>query len=402
MRRSVSRKLSLGRERPLDHATAHRVAAEGSSSTRRFRRLGSGVSVGMASRRGSARAGRGVAVPTPRRYSSSSSSNESATIRSRITPHRREITEQFPRRAADEGKLSTPRRQRREEDAAISSVDSRPQRMLNRTNSSSTYTISSPGAARSFTNTGSTASSASASSYSSLPVTRRRGSALPVYPSESSSSDSSRSRRRRRIRDQERKERREGRLRKLKEKIAMVFHHRHDHHHHHHLHQRGQVSTSTDTARSDRHASRNRKSAWKQLGGLFHRTKGRKEKKPASLTVVSVAPKDKAAASQTAVAVVPKKKKSGGGMSVLFGGMRHLHCKHKEAASVKKMSKMVSKMKEPASVKKMSKMATKVKEPASVKKMRKLASKAPGKNKKINWWKLLRKRRGKPQRRLSL
>jgi hypothetical protein len=181
LQRSVSRKLSLlGREqRPQDHATVRRTGAEGSSTTARcFGKLGSGLSVGLASRRGSERARRGVASP---RYSSSASSNEAGTIRSRIRRHRE--------RSLLRKEEITPWLCKEED--AVSSVgcsSSRPQQTLSRINSGDTYNISSSsGTASSFTYTSHTVSSASsASSYSySSPVTRR-GRARPAYASDKS------------------------------------------------------------------------------------------------------------------------------------------------------------------------------------------------------------------------
>jgi hypothetical protein len=285
MQCSVNPKLSRGRERPGDHATARHAEAEGSSSTRRFRRLGSGLFRGMAPRRGSKRAG------TSPRYPSS----DSKTIRSRI------------------------RRHRRVDDDSVSSVgwsSSRPRRVPRRVDSGSTCNISSSsGFAPS-------SSGPASSSYSPAP---RRGRARPVYVSEATESSRSRDRRRRR----ERKKRREGRLRRLTKKIAMVFQHRHDHHHHY---QRGQeapppesdrCALHRDPPRSDR-GTLERKSPWKDLGEMFRRrTKGR-DKKTASQTTVSV----------------PAKKREG---NVLFSLMRHLHGKKWKApamASVK-MREMV-------------------------------------------------------------
>ncbi|PAN39916.1 hypothetical protein PAHAL_7G278600 [Panicum hallii] len=60
-RRSVSREMSLGRKRLQGRGTDRRVGAE-SSSTRRLGRLDSRLSLGMVSRCGSERAGRGVAA----------------------------------------------------------------------------------------------------------------------------------------------------------------------------------------------------------------------------------------------------------------------------------------------------------------------------------------------------
>ncbi|XP_039773794.1 uncharacterized protein LOC120641666 isoform X1 [Panicum virgatum] len=60
--RSVSPEVSLGRARLLDRSTVRHVGAEGFSSTCPLGRLDSGLSLGMVSRRGSERAGRGVAA----------------------------------------------------------------------------------------------------------------------------------------------------------------------------------------------------------------------------------------------------------------------------------------------------------------------------------------------------
>jgi hypothetical protein len=301
MQRSVNPKLSRGRERPRDHATARHTEAEGSSSTRRFRRLGPGLSRGMALRRGSKRAG------TSPRYPSS----DSNTIRSRVRRQRERNLLGAPQAA------STPR-MRRVDDDAVSSVgwsSSRPRRVLRRVDSGSTCNISSSSGFAP-----SSSGSASSSYYSPAP---RRGRARPVYVSEATESSKSRDRRRRR----ERKERRDGRLRRLT-KIAMIF----QHHHVHHRRQRGQeapppesdrCALHRDPPRSDR-GTLERKSPWKHLGGMFRRrTKGR----------------DKKTASQTTVRV-PAKKRGG---NVLFSVMRHLHAKKRKApamASVK-MRKMV-------------------------------------------------------------
>ncbi|KAK3143796.1 hypothetical protein QOZ80_4AG0305050 [Eleusine coracana subsp. coracana] len=356
-RRSVSGKLSLVRDRQPVSV----------SSTRHLGRLGSGLSLGVASRRGSERSGRGVAMATPRPNcsTSASSSNGAATIRSRIMPHNRELTARFLQRAAAEVE-TTPRRRRRAEDDAVSSgVGSRPRGALHGVvDSGRSYTVSSPGAASyrssgSFTyatsRTASSTASASSYSYSSSPppVPRR-----PAY----ASADSSRSRRRR-----ERRERRKERVRRFKEKIAMVFHHRHDHHHHHHHHQQQQQQHQLHAHEAsppllNNLCVRDRKSTWKQLGGLFNRAKRQEKKATASHAAVSVPPP------------LPKKKKrgggGGGGMGVLFGGMRHLRGKRKAPV------------------------------PASVKKMRKMATRAQGN--KVNWWQQLRKRHAQPRRRLSL
>jgi hypothetical protein len=252
-----------------------RTGAEGSSTTARcFGKLGSGLSVGLASRRGSERARRGVASP---RYSSSASSNEAGTIRSRIRRHR----ERSLLRKEEE---ITPWLCKEED--AVSSVgcsSSRPQQTLSRINSGDTYNISSSsGTASSFTYTShtvSSASSASASSYSYCSPVTRRGRARPSYASDKS--DLSRNCHRHQ-QCKERKERREERLRRLTKKIAMVFHHRHDHHHH----QPG--SQESPPSRSDRcELNRNDKSPWKHLGGMLHCKKG-KDKKAASQRAVAV------------------------------------------------------------------------------------------------------------------
>jgi hypothetical protein len=126
--RSMSSKLSWRQELPPYHATARRMGADGSSSTPcHVGRLGSGLSLGVASRRGSERAGRGVVSP---RYSSSTLSNEAGTIRSRIRRHRKRC-----RLGAEEEEEITPQLWR--EDDAVSSVgcsNSRARRTLSRKN----------------------------------------------------------------------------------------------------------------------------------------------------------------------------------------------------------------------------------------------------------------------------
>jgi hypothetical protein len=104
--RSMSSKLSWRQIQPPYHATARRTGADGSSSTPcHFGRLGgSGLSLGVASRRGSERAGRGVVSP---RYSSSTLSNGAGTIRSRIRRHR-----ERRRLGAEEEEEITPQLQR--------------------------------------------------------------------------------------------------------------------------------------------------------------------------------------------------------------------------------------------------------------------------------------------------
>ncbi|TVU15879.1 hypothetical protein EJB05_39421 [Eragrostis curvula] len=404
VRPSVSRELSRRLEQT---PTPRRVGAEGSSSTRHFGKQGSGLSLGVTSRRGSERAGRGGAATS--RHSSSASSDEVATIRSRITPHR-ELTERSLRRQAEEEEEEeegSTRRLRRLEYGAISSAagrasrSSKPQRRaLNRIDSVGTYSISSAGAASSVRYTGlsaSPASSASDSSYSSPPVSRWGRRARPAYPYEAPA-DSLRDRGARpahehayeapadswwgrgvrsayaneasadwRRRRRERLERRVGRIRKIKEKFAMLFHHRHDHHHHHH-HNHGHDQEGP--SRRDVVPHNNRKSLWKHLGGVFHHTKGKDKKKTMS---------------QTGVSVPPPKKRGGGGGGVghlrsLFGAMQHLRGKRK---------------------------APKAKTPASVKMMNKGFQKQI---KRMHWWQQLRKRSGrgkgkvagsKPRRRLG-
>ncbi|GJN01852.1 hypothetical protein PR202_ga19153 [Eleusine coracana subsp. coracana] len=303
-RRSMSGKLSLVRDRQPVSV----------SSMRRFEKLGSSrLSLGVESRRGSDRPGRDVATSTPR-PSYSSSASGAATIRSRIMPHNRDLTARFllRRGAAAAEEETTPRRRRRraKDDDAVSSVGSKPRgRSLNGVvDSGRSYTVSSPGAASyrssgsltyATTRTASSTASASFSSYSySPPVPPRRGSARPAY----ASADSSRSRRRR-----ERRERRMERVRRFKEKIAMVFHHRHDHHHHHHHHQQQQQQQHQLHAHEapppllSNLCVRDRKSTWKQLGGLFNRAKRQEKKTAATHAAVSVPPPP------------PKKKRGGGG-----------------------------------------------------------------------------------------
>uniref|UniRef100_K3YCW9 Uncharacterized protein n=1 Tax=Setaria italica TaxID=4555 RepID=K3YCW9_SETIT len=228
---------------------------------------------------------------------------------------------------------------------------------------------SSSGAAVSYPSTSPTASleSSASASYSPPPVSRRgiapplslhgfapappvslRGIAPPVYAPRVSRS----MRRRRR---QEILERRVGRLRMLKNKIDMVFHHRHDHHHHL---GRGLEGPSSRLIPGEHH----RKSPWRHLGEMFHRTK-RQDKEITSRTVVGGAP--------------AKRRGGGGNMHALFDAMRrHLRGKRRTPASVK---------------------------------MRGAANRSRVQAKKMHWWQRLRKRRGRkdvtagiPRRRLGL
>ncbi|KAF7003425.1 hypothetical protein CFC21_018739 [Triticum aestivum] len=330
-RRSVSRA-------PSSHgrATVRGVGAYGSSTRRYSGRLESGLSMGVRSRRGSERAGRGAA--TPRR--SSSSSGEAATISSRIRPTR-ELTERRVHESEESGERSLRRRQRKE--GAVGGSTSmgwssrRPRRALDPITSGSTYSSSSSAAASpspSASPTAPTSTSApSASSYSSSASASapRRGSALPEHKFKEASS-ASRSRRRR-----ERQERREGRLRMFKEKLALVFHHRHDHHHHHHIGGGGGRSGSP-VPRRDRRGN-NSKSPWSYLGGMFHRSIGHDAKKSHDAKENHGAKKNhdakenqdakKKTTSRTVVPVpAPAKKRGGGQAQSLFGAL----VKHKLGA----------------------------------------------------------------------
>ncbi|KAK8449549.1 hypothetical protein SEVIR_7G236400v4 [Setaria viridis] len=372
-RRSVSREMSLAPARLHGRGTPRHVGQEGSSySTRRFGRLDSGLSLGVASRRGSERTGRGVASPER-----SSSSNTMVTIRSRIR-HRqdRDLKERCLRRAEEEAEEENTPRRRGRTNASISSAgrtSSRmPRRTLKRVDSGSMYisrSNSSSGAAISYPSTSPTASleSSASASYSPPPVSRRgiapplslrgfapappvslRGIAPPVYAPRVSRS----MRRRRR---QEILERRVGRLRMFKNKIDMVFHHRHDHHHHL---GRGLEGPSSKLIPGEHH----RKSPWRHLGEMFHRTK-RQDKEITSRTVVGGAPANR--------------RGGGGNMHALFDAMRrHLRGKRRTPASVK---------------------------------MRRAANRSRVQAKKMHWWQRLRKRRGRkdvtagiPRRRLGL
>ncbi|XP_004978209.3 serine/arginine repetitive matrix protein 1 [Setaria italica] len=339
-RRSVSREVSLGRAW-LQHGrgTGRHPGAESSSSTRRFGRLDSGLSLGMASRRGSERTGRGVAAMS--RHGTVTGSNRHAGHRDRT------------RRTSGRGDQSS----------SLEGSSSR-RRSVSREMSNS-----SSGAAVSYPSTSPTASleSSASASYSPPPVSRRgiapplslhgfapappvslRGIAPPVYAPRVSRS----MRRRRR---QEILERRVGRLRMLKNKIDMVFHHRHDHHHHL---GRGLEGPSSRLIPGEHH----RKSPWRHLGEMFHRTK-RQDKEITSRTVVGGAP--------------AKRRGGGGNMHALFDAMRrHLRGKRRTPASVK---------------------------------MRGAANRSRVQAKKMHWWQRLRKRRGRkdvtagiPRRRLGL
>lgn len=289
------------------------------SSTRRYSgRLESGLSMGVRSRRGSERAGRGAA--TPRR--SSSSNGEAVTISSRIRPNR-ELTERRVHESEETGERSLRRRQRKE--GAVGGSTSmgwssrRPRRALDPIDSGSTYSSSSSAAASPSPSTSPTAppstSAPSASSCSSSVSVPRRGSALSEYEFKEASS-ASRSRRRR-----ERQERREGRLRRFKEKLALVFHHRHDHHHHHHI---GGGRSGSPVPRRDRR-SNNSKSPWSYLGGIFQRSTGHDAKKNHD------AKKDHDAKKKTTsrtVVPVPAKRRGGGQTQSLFDAL----VKHKLGA----------------------------------------------------------------------
>ncbi|KAF7018147.1 hypothetical protein CFC21_031462 [Triticum aestivum] len=325
-RRSVSRA-------PSSHgrATVRGARAYGSSTRRYSGRQDSGLSMGVRSRRGSERAGRGAA--TPRR--SSSSSGEAVTISSRFSPTR-ELAERRVHESEDTGERSLRRRQRKE--GAVGGSTSmgwssrRPRRALDPITSGSTYSSSSSAAASpspSASPTAPTSTSApSASSYSSSASASapRRGSALPEHKFKEASS-ASRSRRRR-----ERQERREGRLRMFKEKLALVFHHRHDHHHHHHI---GGGRSGSPVPRRDRR-SNNSNSPWSYLGGLggmFHRSIGHAAKKTHDAKKNHDAKENhdakKKTTSRTVVMVpAPAKKRGGGQAHSLFGAL----VKHKLGA----------------------------------------------------------------------
>nr|XP_034604807.1 protein KOKOPELLI [Setaria viridis] len=303
-RRSVSREMSLAPARLHGRGTPRHVGQEGSSySTRRFGRLDSGLSLGVASRRGSERTGRGVASPER-----SSSSNTMVTIRSRIR-HRqdRDLKERSSLESSASASYSPPPVSRRG--------------------------IAPPLSLRGF---------------APAPPVSLRGIAPPVYAPRVSRS----MRRRRR---QEILERRVGRLRMFKNKIDMVFHHRHDHHHHL---GRGLEGPSSKLIPGEHH----RKSPWRHLGEMFHRTK-RQDKEITSRTVVGGAPANR--------------RGGGGNMHALFDAMRrHLRGKRRTPASVK---------------------------------MRRAANRSRVQAKKMHWWQRLRKRRGRkdvtagiPRRRLGL
>ncbi|KAL6843855.1 hypothetical protein ACP4OV_026426 [Aristida adscensionis] len=123
-RPSLSPEPSQGTARRPRHDgrdASRRIGAEGGgggggggpgASTRRFGRLDSGVSASTLSRRGSPRAGRGVASP---RYSTSSSasSDGAVTIRSSIRP-RQEPMDRHERRAEEEDEMRRSIRPRQE------------------------------------------------------------------------------------------------------------------------------------------------------------------------------------------------------------------------------------------------------------------------------------------------
>ncbi|CAL5015072.1 unnamed protein product [Urochloa decumbens] len=385
-RSSVSRELSLGRARLHGRSTTsrHEGGGEGSCSTRRFGRSRSGLSLGLASRRGSTRAGRGVA--SRERHSSS---NTKAS-RTRPKPSL-DIKERSLRRAQVEEGESSRRRERT--DSSVCSGGRLPRRTLKRIDSGSMYmsrsSRNSSRAAISCPSTSPTVSpepSTSAASYSP-PQASRRGMAPPVSrrdippppvswrgppppqvsmrgvapPPPVYAPRTTRSmRRRRRL---EVLEKRVGRLRMLKSKIAMVFHHRHDHHHH--FGRGGQEEGPSSRAIPGEH---HRGSPWGFLGEMFHhRTEHRGKEKTTSRMVIGGAP--------------PAKKRGGGGGNIhaLFDAVRrHLRDKRRKPAT------------------------------ASVK-MRRTANRSRTLAKKMHWWQRLKQRRGRkevaagrPRRRLGL
>ncbi|CAL5069787.1 unnamed protein product [Urochloa decumbens] len=386
-RGSVSRELSLGRARLHGRGTTSRDVGggDGSCSTRRFGRSGSGLSLGLASLRGSTRAGRGVA--SRERHTSS---NTKAS-RTRLKPSQ-DIKERSLRRAEVEGESP---RWRGRTDASVCSGGRLPRRALKRIDSGSMYmsrsSRNSSHAAISCPSTSPTVSpepSTYAASYSPPPVSRRgmeppgsrrgipapapaswRGMAPPpppvsmrgVAPPPVYAPRATRSmRRRRRL---EVLEKRVGRLRMLKSKIAMVFHHRHDHHHH--FGRGGQEEGPSSRAIPGEH---DRGSPWGFLGEMFHhRTERRGKEKTTSRMVIGGAP--------------PAKKRGGGGGNIhaLFDAVRrHLRDKRRKPAT------------------------------ASVK-MRRTANRSRTLAKKMHWWQRLKQRRGRkevaagrPRRRLGL
>ncbi|CAO2043590.1 unnamed protein product [Urochloa humidicola] len=390
-RSSVSRELSLGQARLHGRgATRHEGGGEGSCSTRRFGRSGSGLSLGLASRRGSERAGRGVA--SRERHSSS---NTKAS-RTRPKPSQ-SIKERSLRRAEVERGESSRRRGRT--DSSVSSgrrIRGRlPRRALKRIDSGSMYmsrsSSNSRGAAISCPSTSHMVSpepSTSAASYSPPLVSRRgveppgsqRGIAAPppvswrgmappppvslrgVAPPPVYASRVTRSmRRRRRL---EVLEKRVGRLRMLKSKIAMVFHHRHDHHHHFGRGGQEEEGPSSRAIPGEHH----RGSPWGFLGEMFHRTERRGKEKTTSRMVVGAPPaKSRGGAGAGA-----------GNIHALFDAVRrHLRSKRRAPAT------------------------------ASVK-MRRTANRSRALAKKMHWWQRLKQRRGRkevaagrPRRRLG-
>jgi len=343
---SVLREMSLGRKRLQGCGTGRRVGAESSSSTRRLGRLDSRLSLGTVLRRGSERAGRGVATPEQ-----SSSSNTMVTIHSRIRRNR-DLKEQRLRRAEDDDEESTPWRRSMDASASSASLSScKPRRTPKRVDSGSMYISSHnsnslSGAAISYHSTSPTVlpeSSASAS-YSPPPVSRPgiapplswrgiappmpwRGIAPPMYAPQVTRS----MRRRRR---QEVLAKRVERLRMLKNKIATVFHHHYGH---------DQEGPSSRRIPGEQHHM----SPWKYLGGMLHRAKGQ-DKKSTSRAVVST----------------PGKRPGGGNMHALFVALRqHLRAKRKA--------------------------------PASVNMWRKIANRSRVQAKKMHWWQQLKPRRGR-------
>ncbi|CAN6269157.1 unnamed protein product [Urochloa humidicola] len=388
-RSSVSRELSLGRPRLHGRAaTRHEGGGgEGSCSTRRFGRSGSELSLGLASRRGSERAGRSVASRERHSLSNTKAS------RTRPKPSQ-SIKERSLRRAeADEGESS--RRRQGRTDASVSSGGRTgrrlPRRALKRIDSGSMYMSRSTSASRAAISCPSTSPtvspepSNSAASYSPPPpVSRRgleppgsrrgipapspvswrgmappppvtlRGMAPPPPPPVYAPRVTRSMRRQRRL---EVLEKRVGQLRMLKSKIAMVFHHRHDHHHHFGRGGQEEAGPSSRAIPGEHH----RGSPWRFLGGMFHHGKEK-------------------TTSRTVVAAPPAKRRGGGGnIHALFDAVRR-HMQDKRRAPVT----------------------------ASVK-MRRTANRSRALAKKMHWWERLKQRRvrkevaaGRPRRRLGL
>uniref|UniRef100_I1PPF1 Uncharacterized protein n=1 Tax=Oryza glaberrima TaxID=4538 RepID=I1PPF1_ORYGL len=307
-RRSLSREPSSavqerghGPHRGASPPAAMRVGAEG-SSTRRIKRLDSRLSASMVSRRGTPRGERGAATPKL-----SSSTDAAATTCSRIRPNS-DLTERSLRRASQADEDESPRQRRgkgkekekADDDAASVSMGrpSRPpRRALNRINSGSTYSSSSPPEPTSSTS-GYTSSwvpprdkvpswvppppRGNAPSWVPPPPQPRgnapswvppppqsRGIAPPKYGFQVSGVS--------RISCHLRLERRVERMRRFKEKLGTVFHHLH---HHHHFGPSGSNEGAPPLLSRDVHDNgHHRPSPWKVLGGVLHRATRRGEKK---------------------------------------------------------------------------------------------------------------------------